>query len=391
MSRFFSTIAIGAAFLFTHPPMPAIAGNPWQLRDTMRAIEKLQDSVVAGDVDAAKYSTQLMLQFETDLAATPDDQLNDPRNILSIVVYLLSGGNPGVDEMRLRKIKIDPKYEVLLGGAMTYANGDKEGASAKLSAIDVNELPLEVSGRLLLIQAILISEKDTEGALSLLEKASARMPGTIVDEAALRRCSAFAAKLNRFSVFDACASKMIRHFPNSPYWPEFSSTFVNYVANVKEQDAHIFSSWLIPMLSDLALASQLEVLLSISKIGVVNGNYVLANLCASRAGILSRKNSTEFSRGMLYSGAALIGLKQIAVAAYRLKMVDPSLLQKDDHTLLQRAADISQQILSVAIEDGNLSQSPADISHDVQTQQFNNVVLRAKEALKIVSTEITSP
>ena len=387
MIGFRFAIAVGAAAVFAGLSVPAKAGNPLQLRDTMRTIERLQDSVVAGDGDAGRYSAQLMLQFETDMAATPVDQLSDPRNILSIVVYFLSGGNPGVDEVRLRNIKIAPMYEQLLAGALAYAKGDKVAASAKLSSINADELPLEVSGRLLLIQAILISETDSEGGLLLLRRASAKLPGTIVEEAALRRCSALAAKANKPSVFDACASKMIRQFPSSPYWPEFAATFVNYVAGLKEADAALFASWLVPLLSDLTQANQLDFLLSISEKSVVNGNFVLADLCSSRAGMFSQSNSAEFSRVMLYSGAAMIGLKQVAMAAAKLKMVEPSLLKKEDYALFQKASDISQQIESSPKEEGSSTQFLPDASHDVQMRQFNTVVMRANEALKVVSAE----
>jgi chemotaxis protein MotC len=390
MKLYLHKISICAAFLSFCIVHSALAGNPLQLRDTMRTIERLQDEVVAGDADAPKLSRQLMVQFETDLNATKIDQLSNSSNVFAVVKYLLSGGNPAAIEREYQNTKLEPEFTDLFDGALAYAYGDTEKASTKLASVKVEELPLDVGGRLLLIQAILVSQHDMENALSLLEKASTSMPGTIVDEAALRRCSAIAAKLNNFKKFDVCASKMIRDFQHSPYWKEFSTTFISYVTNFKEEMDHAFSNWLIPILLDLPVALQSEIYLAISKQSVETGNFVLASLCASRATILSHEATPDFNRGMLYSGASFIGLKQNDLAAVRLGQVNASLLNDDDALLLKKAQDMLEQIKAKAIENNDLLET-SSFPVDDQVERFNTLLMRADRMLKSISFESALP
>jgi chemotaxis protein MotC len=376
-----------AIFLAAHLSTLANAGNRLQPHETMRAIEQFQDSLVAGDTDAMKYSIQLMSQFQTDVSATSDEDIVDPKNILSIVVYLLSGGNFDIIETKLRDAKIEHSLEALLAGALAFSKGDKETASEKLTAIEAEKLPVEVRGRLLLIQAILISEKDSDAALLLLKRASASMPGSIVDEAALRRCTAISSKLNNFKVFDLCASRMIRNFQTSPYWFEFSSTFENFAAALNEEKEHIFSGWLVPILENEKPSAQMTTLLSISKNGLLRGNFSLANLCASRAGLLSPNGSPEFHRAMLYSAAALIGLYEVELASVRIGLVNSDNLDKDDRSLMQKVRLVSQHVSSAAVANDQQNAATREPILDDQIKYFDDLVSRAKTALKVATAE----
>ena len=366
-------------------PQVAVAGSPLQIRDTMRTIERLQDAAVHGDEESMKFVSKLMTQIETDIATSVDEKLSDQKNTRAIIVYLLSGGNPNLIEKSFRNAKVHKSINLLFSGSLAYANGEKEVALSKLSEVSKADLPTNITGRLLLIQAILISEKDPKAALSLLNQASSLMPGTIVDEGSRRRCVAYAAKSHDTERFKVCSSVYIRNFQKSQYWKEFAADFLSYAATFGEEKPPLYSNWLLPTLEDLPTQTQVDMLLSMAKIALLRGNFSIANLCGSRVALTASDGSVERSRALLYSGSAMLGLDQVELGGKRLKQVDTSLLDQQDADLLEKAKNMFVQITADAKT--TKSEQVMDLPQ-VQSgnfQAYEALVVRAQKVLQELS------
>ncbi len=366
------------------------AGGAWasgdtnlQFRDAARTLEKVQDATASGDNAAVDLQSKLIIQMGTDLTNAKQSDLQDERNLRAVAVYLFSGGNPNVAERRVIPLKIDPENKALLDGALAYARGDKAGAIKFLGHVDLASLPPTLAGRVALVKAILTSAEDLKAALSLLGAARAFMPGTLVEEGALRRCITFAGKLPDTEQLEHCASSYIRRFPKSIYWKDFEESFTLSLIEMDYLKAGGTMPRLNVILKDLPPADYREILLMISKAAVSHGRHALAISSAQSARELSRAGSAEMARSNLYEGAILIAGEGYESGKTRLEKIDEALLDTSDRSLLEKALEVSRQIgqrPDIAEEETAKPQTSAELEKD-QPPAYVSLLARAKLAL----------
>ena len=354
-----------------------------QFRNAARTLEKIQDATASGDRAAVELQSKLIVQMGTDLTNAKDSDLQDVRNLRAVAVYLFSGGNPNVAERRIIPLKMDPENKALLDGALAYARGDKAGALKFLGNVDLASLPPTLSGRVALVKAILTSADDLKAALSSLGTARALMPGTLVEEGALRRCVSFAGKLPDIEQLEHCSSSYIRRFPESIYWQEFEESFTLSLIEMDYLKAGGTMPRLNIILKDLPPADTRGILLKISKAAVSHGRHALAVASAQSAGELSHAGSAEMARSNLYEGAILIAGESYEAGKTELEKINPTLLDPSDRSLLDKALELSRQIArkpDTKEEDAIKPPISAELEKD-QSPAFSNLLARAKIAL----------
>lgn len=354
-----------------------------QFRNAARTLEKIQDATALGNNAAVELQSKLIVQMGTDLTHAKESDLQDERNLRAVAVYLFSGGNPNVAERRLIPLKMDPENKVLLDGALAYARGDKAGASKFLGQVELASLPPPLAGRVALVKAILTSADDLKTALSLLGTARALMPGTLVEEGALRRCISFAGKLPDIEQLEHCASSYIRRFPKSLYWKDFEESFTLSLIEMDYLKAGGTLPRLNLILKDLPPADYRKILLAISKAAVGHGRHALAISSAQSAGELSGEGSVEMARSKLYEGAILIAGEGYEAGKTKLEQIDTSLLDTSDRPLLKKALELSRQIArkpDTKEEDAIKPPISAGLEKE-QSPVFDNLLARAKIAL----------
>jgi chemotaxis protein MotC len=354
-----------------------------RFRDTTRTLEKVQDATASGDPSAANLQSKLMIQLETDLKLANQLDLQDVKNLRAIAVYLFIGGNPGIAEVRLHQLKIDAQYKELLDGALAYAKGDKANAVKFLADVDINGLPPNLAGRIALVKAILTSAEDLRTALSLLNTARAIMPGTLVEESALRRCISFAGKLPDIERLERCASAYIRRFPKSIYRQDFEDKLA---LGLVEAD-YLIAGGTMPrlafVLKDLPPSDSTLMLLKIAKAAVGHGRYSLAISTAEEAFKLSRAGSPEMARSNLYAGAVMIAEKDHEIGRKKLEQTNRSLLDAGDMALLEKALALARQITKkpdITEEQARKSQAPSEPNNG-QSPAYTALLARANAAL----------
>ena len=354
-----------------------------QFRNAARTLEKIQDATATGEISAVELQSKLIVQMGTDLTNAKESDLQDARNLRAVAVYLFSGGNPNVAERRLIPLRIDPENKVLLDGALAYARGDKASAVKFLEKVDLSSLPPTLAGRVALVKAILTSAEDIRAALALLGTARALMPGTLVEEGALRRCISFAGKLPDIGQLEHCASSYIRRFPKSLYSKDFEESFTLSLIEMDYLKAGGTMPRLNLILKDLPPADYRNMLLMISKAAVGHGRHSLAISSAQSAGELSRAGSAEMARSNLYEGAILIAGEGYEAGRAKLEKIDASLLDPGDRALLEKALELARQISrkpDAAGEESSKPPLPAGPEKD-QSPAYTNILARAKIAL----------
>jgi chemotaxis protein MotC len=148
----------------------------------------------------------------------------DPKTARALIVYSMLGGNPQTLEQRLADMGEPGSPYVRLGVAiLSYQKGASQKALAQLKAVD----PLSIGGMfgasLALIRG-LITEND-EAARHDFDAARLLAPGTLVEEAALRRLMSIHRRSGNPEAFLRVSSRYARRFVASPYALQYAQEF----------------------------------------------------------------------------------------------------------------------------------------------------------------------
>src|SRR5690606_8878443 len=85
-----------------------------------------------------------------------------------------------------------------------------------------------------LIKGSMLSDVEPANALALLDKARLLAPGTLVEEAALRRSIAVATRLGEAARFVRLSEQYVRSYLRSPYASQFADAFVAGIVELRE-------------------------------------------------------------------------------------------------------------------------------------------------------------
>jgi chemotaxis protein MotC len=361
----------------------AWANSPLQFRNSIRTLEALQDATAMGDPLAADLQAKLTTQVEADLKNAQKADLRNAQNLRAIAVYLFIGGNPDAAERRLTSLNIDPDLKNLLDGALAYTRGDKVNATKFLDPVNPAELPANLGGRVALVKAILASAQDLKAALKLLNIARGLMPGTLVEEAALRRCINFSGKALDIAQLENCASLYIRRFSKSIYAGEFNDSFITSLIEVDYLNKGGSTANLDVVLGDLTPPEHRKFLLAIARVTLNHGRFELAKACAGRALEMSRAGSAEMVRSKLYLAAAQLAKDEFQVGIQSLGAINRAALDADDTALLDKALNLAAQIIKqpeISKEKAIVTLTPEERSAG-QTEEYTKLLSRAQNAL----------
>jgi chemotaxis protein MotC len=278
------------------------------------------------------------------LLAVDSAAWREVKNARAAIVYVLSGGQPRV----LRKILelgVSPEEETrLMEGALAYVEGRTAKAKQILLPLDAKELASMLGGHVALVQSALVGKDDPGKATQLLDQARILDPGTLVEEAALRREIFLVDEGGDLERFAALSSQYIRRFPKSVYADNFRSRFADSVTRFGlKGDAAGFAK-VVKLLSELDAVDRLRLYLKIAQAGILNGKIGPARLAAEQAAQLSKDGSVEGTRSKLYEAAALILTSSLEEGLGELRNVDGSRLSKHDAELKEAVAGIAKQI-----------------------------------------------
>jgi hypothetical protein len=139
-------------------------------------------------------------------------------------------GNPQIVETVLRLSPLPRVNDGLIKGLLAYSRGISEADKTWLAEIDPRSLAPRGAAHL----ALRRGNADCGGAIEqgdLLSGSGPHLaPGTLLEEAALRRETVITALMEDFEKFEMLSSQYLRRFGDSVYAPEFTGRFAVAVA-----------------------------------------------------------------------------------------------------------------------------------------------------------------
>lgn len=336
---------LAAASIAVAMASPAQSADPLQLQKSVRTLAALQDRAADGDAEAARLQSRLISQIESDIRLTPKDVLGNPHNLRAIAMLLLSGANPNLVEAQTLNLPMDETMRNLISGALAYARADREGAAKLLGKVEVRHLPPSLAGRVALVRSIIGASDNTVRAIDDLYRARELMPGTLVEEASLRRCVAFAGKLVDKQRLHFCSARYMRRFPKSLYFAEFEEAFAGAVAQTGLGEGNEITA-LLESLRRLKSRERRQLLLRLSRAALTHGRHELATRLAREAQALALAASVDMARSRLYLAAAAIAGEGPGDQAEVLAKIEAGKLDSQDARLLADVRRLAGQIAS---------------------------------------------
>ena len=181
----------------------------------VRRLQRLQDLIAAGSTAGIAQQRAMITEMDAAFGEADPSVWQDPANARALVMYFLGGGNPAVLRAIINREPKPNIDEKLLTGSLLYLEGREEPALRQLGEIDARKLPNGIGGQIALAQAALTVRTDPAKAALLLEVARLLMPGTLVDEAALRRAVLVAAQAGDLDQFERLSGQYFSRFRHS--------------------------------------------------------------------------------------------------------------------------------------------------------------------------------
>jgi chemotaxis protein MotC len=330
-------MGIGSAYA---QPADESTREPYQM---VRSLQMLQDQIARGDLEAHNAQPALLKRIGDSFLKTDTQVWKEPRNSRAAVTFLLSGGSPQVvASLRARNVlNID---EVTVDGAIAYVEGRTDEAKAKLGPVKPRNLPATLGAEIALVQSALVAQDDPKAAITLLDDVRLFMPGTLVEEAALRREIFIVGQDDDFDKFEALAIRYFRRFRHSIYAGNFRQRFAMSVARFSFAQQTDRFPRLVAILDHLDRISQRDLYLLIARTALVRGKPEMAALAAKHVALLSDEGSPERLRAHLYHAAARVVTAEHSKAIAELEKIDRAKLSERDVELLTAALAIGLNI-----------------------------------------------
>ncbi len=195
---------------------------------------------------------------------------------------------------------------------LDYASGKAEAAAPLLADIEPTSLPASMAGQVAIAQSALAVRHDPDKAMQLLAVARLMAPGTLVEEAAIRRQLLLADRQRNEDAVRSLARQYLDRFRHSVYAGSFRVRFAAALSHMASLDSEDHFSELDDMLAMVEPESRCDLYLTVALASAVNGRATAAKLAAERASGLALAGSEQEARAKLYHAAALAAIPQMA-------------------------------------------------------------------------------
>jgi chemotaxis protein MotC len=314
--------------------------EPYKL---MRSLQFVQDAVVRGDHSAMEMQRFLLGVIDTRLRTAEQKVFDDPRNVDAALIYAMSGGNPETLDILAVKDKFGNFDNEITTVLRAYLNGRAAKTQTTLAEVVEIYRDTEIGPYLTLVAANVTAALNDTSALEMFDWARLTAPGTLVEEAALRRSLFIAARKNLVDEALKYAQLYARRFINSPYAGQYADLLVELVVL---NYGKVGDDRLSEILSFMDRPRKREVYLRIARKAVISGLRDLAVFASKRAeDLVTPSDERPRALANLYSGMAQVPTEGVDAVLANLNAVPERQLSRRDRALREAARIIATEVM----------------------------------------------
>lgn len=325
------------------------------ISDLVAALQDVQARIAQGDRKAIAAQADAARRVASAIAeANPSTWASD-RELRAVAIYLLSGGDPRSAVTLVDKQDIRGRSPEL-AGAFAYAVGRRKEAARILGKLDPLALDPRLAGQCAYALSILAIAEDEKRAVELLDMTRLLSPGTLVEEAALRREALLVAEHGDGPQLRPLMRRYLTRFPRSPYVKDFVESLA---AVLDKRDRATLDAMIEPVISGAAALDpepRAAFVLAVARTALTKGAYRAAEFAAVGAGQIKPASAASLARARLYLSVARMMLGS-SEAGSELAQTDAKALPAADQPLLRDSLAIRARLLAPTSEVAATSES----------------------------------
>jgi chemotaxis protein MotC len=369
---------------------PLAAPSPLQM---VRTLHLMQDQIAAGSTEAHIGQRGLLSVLDIRFMELAPEVWQSGKNVHAAVLFVLSGGNPGLLRklLELGSSVVTENDRPLVEGALAYVEGREETAYNALASLDPRTFPPTMSAQLALVQSALVVRKDPAKSDELLDFVRLQAPGTLFEEAALRRQVFIASQTDRIEKFQSLATDYLRRFRHSVYAGNFRQRLASASTRIDFGQEKFRFDGFVAMMQELEPEARRDLYLLAARASVEQGFTRSARLLADKAKELVEGDPVSAARARLYRAASMItSPEDIKAAVEELRQLDRSILPASDVALLDSALAVASHIQTMPGAPAALAEKaeplPATAASNIQAQGLEQLqaLSKARDALSRV-------
>lgn len=354
------TRALVIALLVAAAPFGAAeASSPLQPFQMIRSLEHVQDRIANGDHAALPMQRKLLEMADERLRSATAEDFADPKNLSALLIYAMSGGNPVTVAVAFSKLDPEHPVEPLANAIRAYLGGDFANAQARLDALELRSLGDHAPFVALIRGTVRTGERATD-ALADLETARLLAPGTLVEEAALRRSLQISVTIADAEIFSRTASVYVRRFLRSPYASQFAETLVSGMAAMY---AELDAAKMADILSWMSREQAETIALRMARQAAISNDPAMIAFAAG----LSGEAPADDPRALLYSNIAGVGEPRVVETLSTLQSIDRVRLSQGDRALLDAATDVARRVVELPSASSAPAHASVEAPDDTET------------------------
>lgn len=315
-------------------PMPAAAMDGPQPYQMVRSLQQVQDRIADGDTAALPMQRKILELADAKFRGMDAAAFDDPLNRRALLLYAMSGGNPATVELALSRLGKDEPDRRLGDAILLYIQGQPKAAASAFDRIEPMIYKSELAAYLALVKGAVLATDQPDAAIKALDQARLLSPGTLIEEAALRRSVSVAATLNDDRRFLRSAYRYAQAFIHSPYASQFADGFV---AGVIALHGKVSLAAVREVIDLMDAERQHVIYLRIARKAAIDG---LEDLSAFASAAAEGKVGDD-PRAQLYSGLSSVTSESIEDVSAKLAEVDRKQLSANDRRLLDAARAVA--------------------------------------------------
>lgn len=315
--------------------------QPYQMS---RSLQLVQDRIADGDHAAMPMQTRLIEMIDQRLRHAGPDVFEDERNFDAFLIYGMSGGNPATFEAVLSRLELDEDRAYLANGVKHYSAGNLSAAREAFSDLELDKWSPAVAAFAALVKGSVIVGSEPDLAVRYFDQARLLGPGTLVEEAALRRAIAVHAGSDDSDRFMLAASQYARRFLRSPYSSQYAQALVSGISAMFD---HIDRRKIEDTLAWMSNEQAQTIYLRLARQAAIDGHDSMLEFASAKARQLSgAEDGGNDVRSLLYSSIASVTSDTVDSVVHQLRQIDRGLLSAGDRELLEAAEAIAAAVVA---------------------------------------------
>ena len=312
--------------------------------EMVRSLQSLQAQVAQGNSHALAAQRALLLKMDDAFLLMDKDTWQDARNARAAVIHLLSGGHPKVIRA-LMALDPAPAIETeIMRGALAYVEGRESDALTHLESIKPLDVAPNLGGQLALVKAALMLRTNPKAAGRVLSVARLLVPGSLVEEAALRREVFVAGMLGDIERFQALSIRYLRRFRGSIYAGDFRRRFALAIDVLGFGESPEKFAILESLLSEFDGDTQRSLYLRLARTALLSGNLGIVEKATAKAMPLAMQGTRESELFKLYRAGALINIENIKETRDLLWSIDIDQLEPEERKLMYAVYSVMNNV-----------------------------------------------